>query len=67
MEQPHFANEYVIYFLKLEKMKIMKIMWKRGEIAPLFHNILLPVVRFSCLNRDQIFTLRLAVIRDKGR
>ena len=23
----------------------------------LFHNILLPVVSFSCLNRDQIFTL----------
>ena len=29
-----------------------------GAISPLFHNILLPVVRHSCLNRDQIFTLR---------
>ena len=40
---------------------ILKILWKRGEIAPispLFHNILLPIVRFSCLNRDQIFTSR---------
>ena len=36
-----------------------------GVISPLFHNILLPVVRFSCLNRDQIFTSREAVIRDK--
>ena len=25
-----------------------------GAISPLFHNILLPLVRFSCLNRDQI-------------
>ena len=35
-------------------------MWKRGEIAisPLFLNIFLPVVRFSCLGRDQIFTSR---------
>ena len=29
-----------------------------GAISPLFHNILLLVVRFSCLNRDQIFTSR---------
>ena len=37
---------------------ILKILWKRGEIAPLFHNILLPIVRISCQNRDQIFTSR---------
>ena len=36
---------------------ILKTLWKRGEF-PHFHNILLPVVRFSCLNRDQIFTSR---------
>ena len=47
---------------------ILKILWKRGEIgeiSPLFHNILLSVVRFSCLNRDPLFTSRKAVIRDK--
>ena len=34
-----------------EVRDILKILWKRGEIAPissLFHNILLPVVRFPC-------------------
>ena len=36
-----------------------------GAISPLFHNVMLPVVRFSCLNRDQIFTLRKAVIQEK--
>ena len=46
-----------------EVRDILKIMWKRGEIgagafSSLFHNILLPVVRFSCLNRDQIFSSR---------
>ena len=30
-----------------------------GAISPLFHNIFLPVVRFSCLGRDQI------LLRDK--
>ena len=25
-----------------------------GAISPIFHNIFLPVVRFSCLGRDQI-------------
>ena len=29
-----------------------------GVISPLFHIILLAVVRFPCLNRDQIFTSR---------
>ena len=36
-----------------------------GAISPLFHNILLPVIRFSCLGRDHIFTSRYAVIQDK--
>ena len=31
----------------------------------LFSTIFLPVVRFLCLGRDQIFTSRKAVIRDK--
>ena len=44
---------------------ILKILWKRGEISPLYHNILLPVGRSLCYNRDQIFTSRKAVIRDK--
>ena len=50
-------NKYICNW-SLEVRDILKIMWKRGEIAPLFHNIFLPVVRFSCLGRDQIFTLR---------
>ena len=29
-----------------EDRDILKIMWKRGEIAPLFHNILLPIFDF---------------------
>ena len=29
-----------------------------GAISPLFHNMFLPFVRFSCLGRDQIFTSR---------
>ena len=34
-----------------------------GAISPLFHNIFfLPVARFSCLGRGQIFTSRYAVI-----
>ena len=49
---------------------ILKILWKRGEIAPqeqflLFSKIFLHVVRFSYLGRNQIFTLREADIRDK--
>ena len=46
----------------LEDRAIWKILWKRGEIAgtisPLFHNIFLLVVRFSCLGRHKIFTSR---------
>ena len=47
-----------VYNLTPEVRDILKILWKRGAISPLFHNILLPVVRFSCLNRDTIFSLR---------
>ena len=47
-----------------EVRDILKILWKRGEIA-LFHNILLPVVRFLCLSRDQIIASRQAIVRDK--
>ena len=35
-----------------------------GEISPLFHNNLLPDVRFLTLNKDQIFSSRPTVIRD---
>ena len=45
----------------LEIRDILKILWKRGEIgaiSPLFHNILLSVVRFSSLGRNQTFTSR---------
>ena len=31
-----------------EGRDILKILWKRGAISPLFHNILLPVLRFPC-------------------
>ena len=48
-------NKYVCNWT-LEFRNILKIMWKRGAISPLFHNIFLPVVRFSCIGRDQIFT-----------
>ena len=49
-------NKYMFNWT-LEVRDILKILWKRGEIAlgaisPLFHNIVLPVVRFSCLGRD---------------
>ena len=50
--------------LTLEVRDILKILWKKrrncslGAISPLFHNILLPVVRFSCLSRDQIIASR---------
>ena len=40
----------------LEVTDILKILWKRGEIA-LFSTIFLPVVRFSCLGRTR-FSLR---------
>ena len=34
--------------LTSEERDILKILWKSGEISPLFHNILLPVLRFLC-------------------
>ena len=48
----------------MEVREILKILWKRGEIAPYEQFLLfsqyffLPVVRFSCLGTDQIFTSR---------
>ena len=63
--QPHLTN---IYNCTLEVRDILKILWKRGEIAEqflLFSTIFLPVIRFSCLGSDQIFTSRKAVIRGK--
>ena len=50
-------NKYICNWTP-EVRDILKILWKRGEIAPLFHNIFLPVVRYSCLSRDKIFTSR---------
>ena len=38
IEQPHFTNEYVIWLLQVRD--ISKILWKRGETVPLFHNML---------------------------
>ena len=34
-----------------EVRDMLKILRKRGAISPLFHNILLSVVRFSCVSR----------------
>ena len=40
----------------------MKILWKRGEIAPVLlwkrGEYFSPVVRFACLGRDKVFTTR---------
>ena len=46
-----------------EVRDILKILWKKGEIAPqeqflLFLQYFPSVVRFSCIGRDQIFTSR---------
>ena len=49
-------NKYMCNWT-FEVRDILKILWKIGEIAPLFHNIL-HIVRFSCLSREHIFTLR---------
>ena len=48
---------------------MLKILWKRGEIAPEEQFLLLPTIFCYLmlelmLNRDQIFSSRLAVIRD---
>ena len=56
-------NKYICNWT-LEVRDILKILWKKGEIAPqeqffLFSTIFfLHVVRFSSLGRDQIFTSR---------
>ena len=49
-------NKYICNWT-LEVRDILKILWKRGEIAP-FPQYFLPVLRFSCLGRDQNFTSR---------
>ena len=43
---------------------MLKILWKRGEISPFIHDILLPDVRFLCKNKDQIFSSRLFEITE---
>ena len=50
-----------------EVRDILKILWKKGDITPSssFPQYFVTVVWFSCLNRVQIFTSRIAVIRDK--
>ena len=56
-------NKYICSWT-LGVRDILKILWKRGEIAHeeqflfFFTIFFLPVVRFSCLGRDQIFTSR---------
>ena len=54
-------NKYMCNWT-LEVRYILKILWKRGEIAPKdfssFPQYFLHVVRFSCLSLDQIFTSR---------
>ena len=42
-KQPHLTNEYVIWLLKLETY--WKYCGKEEKLLPLFHNILLPVLR----------------------
>ena len=58
--EENFTNEYVIRLLSLE-IYIENIVGKgrncsSGAISPLIHNILLPDVKFLCLNKDQIFS-----------
>ena len=55
-------NKYMCNWT-LEVRDIKNIVEKRrncslGAISPLFHKIFLPVVRFLCFGRDQIFTSR---------
>ena len=53
-------NKYICNWT-LEVRDILKILWKRGEIAPYcssFPQNFLPVVRFLCLSTDKIFTQR---------
>ena len=55
-------NKYICNWT-LEVRDIFKILWKRGELLlrsnfSSFPQYFLPVARFSCLGRDQIFTSR---------
>ena len=53
-------NKYICNWT-LEVRDILKILWKGGEIGSnflSFSQYFLPVVRFSCLGRDKIFTSR---------
>ena len=43
-----------------EVRDILKILWKRGEISPLFDNILLPVFYISMLKQGQDFHLEIS-------
>ena len=59
IEQQHLTNVYVFGLLKLEVfLKYCGNGEKLLPISPLFYNILLPFISFSCLGRDQIFTSR---------
>ena len=55
-------NKFICnWTLELRNTSIEKIMWKRGEIWSNFSSFphyFSPVVRFSCLDRDKIFTSR---------
>ena len=50
-------NKYMCNWT-LEVRDILKILRKRGENFSSFPQCFLPVVRFSCLGREQIFTSR---------
>ena len=66
IEQPHFTNVYVIWLLKLYRY-ILKILWKSGEIAPLFSTIfsyLLLVFHFDTGTRFSLRDKRLFEISD---
>ena len=55
-KQSHLTNVYILKFEIYRKYCGKEE--KLPAISPLFHNILLPVVRFSSWGRDQIFTSR---------
>ena len=55
--------KFICNLTPLHKIYILKLLWKRGEIAPeeqflLLSTIVVPVVKFLCQNRDQNFTSR---------
>ena len=60
------SNKYICnWTLEVRDTLYVEKYCEKEEKLLLFHNIFLPVVRYSCLGRDQIFTSRQAVIRDK--